>query len=249
MVQIQEMRREGRLIREIARLTGKERKTVMKYLEGDPDVLCRSKTKSILEQHINFVIKSIEAGLTASSIVRELPKLGYTGTDSYARQFITATARKYGLNISKYSNITPGHDGNGRKKAVAKVITRKGIFNHLWMGISLTEEHHRYILEKYPILCEVESCIRHFREIFRKRNIPMLYLFIEHYKNSGIRELSSFAKSLEGDIEAIVNAVASPLSNGFVEGTNNKLKMVKRTMYGRCKPELLEAKMMYNNKY
>ena len=43
----------------------------------------------------------------------------------------------------------------------------------------------------------------------------------------------------------IENSVASPLSNGFVEGTNNKLKMVKRTMYGRCSRQLLEAKLMY----
>ena len=55
----------------------------------------------------------------------------------------------------------------------------------------------------------------------------------------------SFADGLEKDIEAVENSVASPLSNGFVEGTNNKLKMVKRTMYGRCSRQLLEAKLMY----
>ena len=72
-----------------------------------------------------------------------------------------------------------------------------------------------------------------------------IYLFIEKYKLSEIRELSRFAEGLEKDIEAVENSVASPLSNGFVEGTNNKLKMVKRTMYGRCSRQLLEAKLMY----
>ncbi|NFB73608.1 transposase, partial [Clostridium butyricum] len=33
-------------------------------------------------------------------------------------------------------------------------------------------------------------------------------------------------------------------SNGFVEGTNSKLKMIKRTMYGRCSKKLLAAKLM-----
>ncbi|KFX60152.1 hypothetical protein KU41_01310 [Clostridium botulinum] len=37
---------------------------------------------------------------------------------------------------------------------------------------------------------------------------------------------------------------ASDLSNGFVEGTNSKLKMIKRTMYGRCSKKLLAAKLM-----
>ncbi len=46
------------------------------------------------------------------------------------------------------------------------------------------------------------------------------------------------------DIDAVENAVAYDYSNGFVEGTNSKLKMVKRTMYGRCKMSLLSAKMM-----
>lgn len=76
--------------------------------------------------------------------------------------------------------------------------------------------------------------------------MPKLYLFIERYKISEIKELASFANGLEKDIYAVENAVASNLSNGFVEGTNSKLKMVKRTM-GRYSKQLLEAKLMYRN--
>ncbi|MFR6275208.1 transposase [Blautia sp.] len=43
--------------------------------------------------------------------------------------------------------------------------------------------------------------------------------------------------------------MASTLSNGFVEGTNSKLKIVKRTMYGRCSKFLLVAKLMYAEAY
>ena len=75
--------------------------------------------------------------------------------------------------------------------------------------------------------------------------MPLLYLFIAQYKNSSVKELASFANGLEKDISAIENAVDSDLSNAFVEGTNNKVKMVKRTMYGRCGRKLLAAKLMY----
>ena len=68
--------------------------------------------------------------------------------------------------------------------------------------------------------------------------------FIEKYRGSGIKLLSGLARSFEDDIDAILNAISSRLSNGFVEGTNNKLKMVKRTMYGRCSRKLLAAKLM-----
>ena len=70
-------------------------------------------------------------------------------------------------------------------------------------------------------------------------------MFITRYKNSELKEISKFANGLEKDIEAVENSVASEFSNGFVEGTNSKLKMVKRTMYGRCSKELLSAKLMY----
>lgn len=68
--------------------------------------------------------------------------------------------------------------------------------------------------------------------------------FVEKYRDSGIKLLSGLARSFEDDIDAILNAISSRLSNGFVEGTNNKLKMVKRTMYGRCGRKLLVAKLM-----
>ena len=57
--------------------------------------------------------------------------------------------------------------------------------------------------------------------------------------------LASFAKGLGKEIEAVVNAVSSDLSNGFVEGTVNKLKTAKRAMYGRCHLKLLSAKLIY----
>ena len=80
---------------------------------------------------------------------------------------------------------------------------------------------------------------------FRYCSVNNLGLFIERYKNSDLKEISRFANGLEKDIKAVENSVASELSNGFVEGTNSKLKMVKRTMYGRCSKALLAAKLMY----
>lgn len=73
----------------------------------------------------------------------------------------------------------------------------------------------------------------------------LLYLFIDKYKRSKIKTLRSFAKGLETDMDAVENAVAYDFSNGFVEGTNSRLKMIKRTMYGRCSKELLEVKLCY----
>ena len=80
---------------------------------------------------------------------------------------------------------------------------------------------------------------------YTKRNVPMLHLFIERYKHSNIKAIKSFARGLERDIDAVENAVTYEYSNGFVEGTNSRLKMIKRTMYGRRGRKLLEAKLKY----
>ena len=98
-------------------------------------------------------------------------------------------------------------------------------------------------------LQELHRCIKEFRNIFKKRNIPLLYLFIEKYCKSELKALKSFAEGLKRDIDAIENAVAYDYSNGFVEGTNSRLKMIKRTMYGRCRKRLLEAKLRYVGKH
>ena len=70
-------------------------------------------------------------------------------------------------------------------------------------------------------------------------------MFVEKYSNSSIKALKSFSEGLKRDIDAVENAVAYNFSNGFVEGTNSRLKMIKRSMYGRCGKQLLEAKLRY----
>jgi hypothetical protein len=61
---------------------------------------------------------------------------------------------------------------------------------------------------------------------------------------SGIYAMQRFAKTIRQDLEAVRNAVLEPWSNGQTEGQINKLKTLKRAMYGRAGLELLRAQMM-----
>jgi hypothetical protein len=78
-----------------------------------------------------------------------------------------------------------------------------------------------------------------FKERMENKNGGLLKRWIEQAVTSGIRELRSFAKGLLGDFEAVKNAVTMPWSNGQVEGQINKLKTIKRQMYGRASFDLL----------
>ncbi|WP_394884547.1 transposase [Clostridium butyricum] len=81
-------------------------------------------------------------------------------------------------------------------------------------------------------------------ELFDTKSLVLFYIFVEKYINIDISELSSLVNGLLKDIEAVENSICSDFSNEFVEGTNSKLKMIKRTMYGRCTRKLLAAKLM-----
>lgn len=56
--------------------------------------------------------------------------------------------------------------------------------------------------------------------------------------------MQRFAKAIRQDLEAVRNAMSEPWSNGQTEGQINRLKTLKRAMYGRAGVELLRARMM-----
>lgn len=241
--QIQEMVKVCKNQSELCRKFNLNRATLKKYLHGDPEILCRSNKRSSLDQYKDFIIKCISDGMTQTDTAKQVKTLGVSCCLGNIRMYVASVIKQYGLDVTKY--VSSGCKYTAVEKSKTEYITRKGIFNYLWMNGELTSSHHEFLWEKYKALPELERCIREFREIFLTKNMPLLYLFIERYKASSLKELSSFANGLEKDISAVENAVASPLSNGFVEGTNSKVKMVKRTMYGRCSQKLLAAKLMY----
>lgn len=248
--QIQTFLKEGCSYREIVRRMGVGRNTIAKYREGDPKELCMYGVRqSKLDPFYDFIMECLNSGWSKSKTVKAIYAKGYNGSVSNAYGHLVKIEEKEGRCFApqpyvrtmtesmKYKAGTTGKDQD--------YITREGVFRYMWMNIELTEFHKTYIYEKYPGLFRIHNCIREFRNVFKKRSVPLLYLFIEKYKNESIKSLSVFAKGLERDIDAVENAVAYDYSNGFVEGTNNRLKMIKRTMYGRCGKKLLEAKLRY----
>ncbi|MFE4108629.1 transposase [Almyronema epifaneia] len=59
-----------------------------------------------------------------------------------------------------------------------------------------------------------------------------------------MKPLIAFAKSLKGDYDALLAALSTPFSNGPTEGHINKLKMIKRQMFGRASPKLLTKRFL-----
>jgi transposase len=62
---------------------------------------------------------------------------------------------------------------------------------------------------------------------------------------SAISQLRTFAKGLLKDYPAIRAALTVEWSNGQVEGQVNRLKVIKRDMYGRAKFDLLRLRVLH----
>ncbi len=242
---VQEYNSAGYSKRQIAIMLHCSRNTVTKYLNGNYEALCKKEFSSGMDRFYDYIIKSLRSGISRKDVYLSVVDKGYKGGKTAAYDYMNKIAARFQIDIAVYKSSS--YEAIQKNKAMQKYnhLSRSGIFRFLLMGAELTANHATYILQKYPAIRELMCCIREFREIYEKRSMPLLYLFITRYKNSELKEISKFANGLEKDIEAVENSVASEFSNVFVEGTNSKLKMVKRTMYGRCSKELLSAKLMY----
>lgn len=86
------------------------------------------------------------------------------------------------------------------------------------------------VKEKYPIAARVESIFKEFHGTIMGDETDKLENFLEKYKDS---EIKTFCNGIKKDIAPVKNAISYSVSSGFVEGNNNKFKLLKRIVYGR----------------
>ena len=83
-----------------------------------------------------------------------------------------------------------------------------------------------------------------FRGILHGDDPDKLHYWLHDAKHSGVRPMQQFARTLSRDLEAVKNAIAERWSSGQAEGQINRLKTLKRAMYGRAGIALLRARML-----
>ena len=85
-----------------------------------------------------------------------------------------------------------------------------------------------------------------YRDILTNQKVKLLDQWIEDAIDSGKQVLGNFAQHLMTDYDAIKNACSLEWSNGQVEGQVNRLKNIKRKMYGRASFSLLRKMVLAN---
>ena len=92
-----------------------------------------------------------------------------------------------------------------------------------------------------PALAVARELTDRFIDMVRNGKNDTLKPWLSEASNS---MLASFARELHGDRAAVAAALSQPWSNGQTEGQINRLKALKRQMYGRANIDLLRARLV-----
>nr|WP_233120128.1 transposase [Tissierella creatinophila] len=233
---VKDLNSKGKSMRKIAEDMFLDRRTVKKYLESDGKWHHEStgvKRESKLDNYKNLIKKMHINGSSSKEIYVQIKEQGYSGSDSLVRKFIT-DFRAETL--------------EGEETVDIKYIKRNDLISLLYKPLekikTITSEELDIILNKYKQYKVILETIKEFKEILFGKDNTKLKIWIEKSKALNIRELNSFITGIKRDIEAVNNAITYEYSNGLAEGKINKIKVIKRIMYGRCSFDTLRNKIL-----
>jgi transposase len=111
------------------------------------------------------------------------------------------------------------------------------------------KEEERQLVEQLsqssPEIARAQQLVLSFSEMVKGRQVEKLRGWLKEAFKSGVAEFVSFANGISKDFEAVQAALSFEWSNGQVEGQVNRLKLIKRQMYGRAKFDLLKARVLH----
>jgi transposase len=239
--------RKGVSIRSIAKVMKMSRMTVYKYIQADcfPERAPSRSRGSALNKYLSHIHRRWAEGCNnATQIWREIVEQGYEGEEAMVRRYVgrlrvrlKALPAKEQLRIEKLDTAfrTPSPRG-----AVWLLLKEEKDL----------KEDERGFTDQLTQLCpevnKAKGLARRFQKMIKQRGANELDGWIEEATASQVKELEGFAEGLKKDREAVRGTLEYEWSNGQVEGQVNRLKLIKRQMYGRAKFDLLKAKVLYN---
>jgi transposase len=94
-------------------------------------------------------------------------------------------------------------------------------------------------------LCAVYFLSQEFVTLLKERQVEALDGWLKRAKANHVTELTSFVNGIRRDYAAVRAAFSLPWSNGITEGHVNRLKFLKRQMFGRAHLDLLRVKVLH----
>ncbi len=233
----------------IARKLGIGVTSVFRYLRTStfPEPQARrSLGRSILVPYHKYILQRWNEGCREALVLfQEIQQQGYTG--SYD------TVARYTRRIRQSQGLKPRQRYS--KQILPKVVApeklcltpRRAAWLVLRKQESLEPNDEQLIallIAQHPDLAEAIELAQGFLRLVRTLSSEQLEEWLELAEHSHQTAFHRFAKSLREDYDAVKAGVTLSVNNGPVEGHINRLKMLKRQMYGRAKLDLLERRFL-----
>jgi transposase len=245
--QVHALHAQGWPLRAIGRHLGLNRNTVRSYVrsasfpERQPRVLRQA---GVLDPFIPYLLERWNAGCRTGTVLwKELIDRGYQGKRSLVFTFVTRLRKALGM-PTKNRTITTGTVVVPDQRP----LTPRGA---VWLVLRRPEERDEPTRQRlmeiqatHVDLTEAIALAETFTELIRAGKVAALDDWLKQAANSTLTPFRSFAASLQRDYAAVRAGVELPWSTGPVEGMINRLKMLKRTMFGRAGVALLERRLV-----
>ena len=246
--EVKELQSSGHNIKQISTELGIARQTVRKYMKWESLPKRASKERHPYYLYDSYVEGEYKHGKDLYKIFRDLKEKGFQGSSTPF--------------YDHYRYLSDGHRGYRSKAAVEKMKESKvekrepllpirqiaGIVDKSIRSKGMIQEEQSLIekLQSFGWFRDTYNAAAAFYSAIMGDDKSALKTWLDSYGQSPISELRSFAYGIKMDIKAVNNAIDLDTSNGIVEGYVNKLKAVKRVMYGRASVDLLRTKMVFS---
>lgn len=231
--------------RKIARELGISRNTVWTYskLEHLPPRIHRNATN--IDLFTGFIVNELQQkGYLIKEIIQKIKSLGYDGSQTQAYHHINKIKQEKGIKTPDLRAVY------NEPLAYIKPISATKMSMLIGEELSQIKDSTQrkcmnILLKESRELLIVSRLVKLFRAMIknRKGNMKRWIDFVQksRYKLSGLKSL---ARGLKNDLAAVTNAIKRSWNNGPVEGHVNRIKNIKRQMYGRASFELLRKKVI-----
>jgi len=202
--------------------------------------------ESVLNPYKPYLLERWNAGCyTAMRLFRELQQRGYVG--SYAR--VAAYARR----LRQAQGLPPGHRcprqplPSVAEPSCQPLTPRRATWLVLRRPAKRTEAEAQQLTQLHAQAAAVAEAIdlaEDFATLVRQRQPTRLDPWLTRATTSAVDAVRRFATGLAEDYGAVKAGVTLPWSTGPVEGHINRLKMLKRQMFGRARLDLLSRRFL-----
>jgi len=231
---------EGYSITAVARMLHLHRDTVRAYLTADTPPRARGhppRRRPVIDAYVPYLRRRWAEGCrSATDLFHEIQARGYRGSYATCAHLIATLLR-------------PAAASTRAPSPAAKPVTSPRQAARLFLArpdaLTVAQQATLTRLRTASVrLAAAHDLAQSFATMVREREGERLDAWVQDASTSGIAELRGFADGLLADKAAVQAGLTLPWSQGQTEGFVNKVKMLKRQMFGRAKLDLLRQRML-----